>query len=137
ARFSLVGRGFRARVHPLELWLVTYLRQHPDAELSEVLSASAGERQTVYSWLFKTHRRHAQDKRIRNLLELQAFLEIQRGWQRLGYPFATVTPSLAAAIGSSGDPPAPLARLMGIIANGGTSYPTGPLDRHRLAPATP
>ena len=60
-----------------------------------MLQASAAERQTVYGWLFKTQRRHAQDKRIRSLLELQAFLEIQRGWQRLGYPFASMTPSLA------------------------------------------
>ncbi len=137
ARFSLVDRGFLARVHPLELWVVAYLRQHPDAELSEVLNASAGERQTVYGWLFKTHRRHAQDKRIRNLLELQAFLEIHRGWQRLGYPFASVTPSLASAIGSSGDRPAALARLMGIIANGGTSYPSVLIDRLDFAANTP
>jgi len=137
AHFSLVDRGFLARVHPLELWLVTYLRQHPDAGLSQVLSASAGERQAVYGWLFKTHHRYAQDKRIRNLLELQAFLEIQRGWQRLGYPFATVTPSLAAAIGSSGDRPAALARLMGIIVNGGKSYPSVLIDRLDFAADTP
>jgi membrane peptidoglycan carboxypeptidase len=137
ARFSLVDRGFLARVHPLELWVVAYLRQHPGAELPEVLNASAGERQTVYGWLFKTHRRHAQDKRIRNLLELQAFLEIHRGWQRLGYPFASMTPSLASAIGSSGDRPAALARLMGIIANGGRSYPGILIDRLDFAANTP
>ena len=136
-RFSLMDRGFLARVHPLELWLVAYLRQHPDAKLSEVLNASAQERQAVYGWLFKTHRRHAQDKRIRSLLELQAFLEIQRGWQRLGYPFASMTPSLAAAIGSSGDRPAALAQLMGIIVNGGRSYPTVLIDRLDFATNTP
>jgi len=124
ATLSLVDRGYIARVHPLELWLVTHLRQHPEAEVAAVLDASAGERQAVYRWLFRSHRRHAQDNRIRSLLEVQAFLEIQRGWQRLGYPFASVTPSLAAAIGSSGDRPAALAKLMGIIANNGMSYPT-------------
>jgi membrane peptidoglycan carboxypeptidase len=137
ARFSLVDRGFLARVHPLELWVAAYLRRHPDAALSQVLKASAAERQVVYGWLFKTHRRHAQDKRIRNLLELQAFLEIHRDWQRLGYPFASVTPSLAAAIGSSGDRPAALARLMGIIVNGGKSYPSVVLDRLDFAADTP
>jgi membrane peptidoglycan carboxypeptidase len=137
ARFSLVDRGFLARVHPLELWVAAYLRQDPDAELSRVLHASAGERQTVYGWLFKTRRRHAQDKRIRNLLELQAFLEVHRSWQRQGYPFASVTPSLASAIGSSGDRPAALARLMGIIANGGRSYPTVLIDRLDFAADTP
>jgi membrane peptidoglycan carboxypeptidase len=137
AGFSLMDRGYLARVHPLELWLVAYLRQHPDAELSQVLSASVGERQAVYGWLFKTQRRHAQDKRIRSLLELEAFLDIQRGWQRLGYPFASVTPSLAAAIGSSGDRPAALARLMGIIVNGGLSYPTVLVDRLDFGAGTP
>ncbi len=135
--FSLMDRGFLARVHPLELWLVAYLRQHPDAELQEVLQASTSERQAVYGWLFKTQRRWAQDKRIKNLLELQAFLEIQRGWQRLGYPFASMTPSLAAAIGSSGDRPAALAKLMGIIVNGGLSYPTVLIDRIDFAGDTP
>ncbi|HYB43857.1 MAG TPA: transglycosylase domain-containing protein [Candidatus Methylomirabilis sp.] len=137
AQFSLVDRGYLARVHPLELWLVDYLRRNPEADLSQVLSASAGERQTVYGWLFKTQRRHAQDKRIRSLLEVQAFLEIQRGWQRLGYPFASMTPSLGSAIGSSGDRPAALAHLMGIIVNGGLSYPTVLLERLELAAGTP
>jgi len=137
ATFSLVDRGFLARVHPLELWTVAYLRQHPDADLAEVLKASAGERQDVYGWLFKTRHRHAQDSRIRSLLELQAFLEIHRGWQRLGYPFASLTPSLATAIGSSGDRPAALARLMGIIVNGGVSNPTVLVDRLDLAADTP
>ena len=91
----------------------------------------------MYGWLFKTRSRHAQDGRIRTLLELQAFLELQRGWQRLGYPFTSVTPSLAAAIGSSGDRPAALARLMGIIVNGGLSYPTVLIDRLDFAADTP
>jgi len=137
AAFSLMDRGFLTRVHPLELWLVAYLRQHPDAELQEVLQASTSERQAVYGWLFKTQRKRAQDKRIRSLLELQAFLEIQRGWQRLGYPFASMTPSLAAAIGSSGDRPVALAKLMGIIVNGGLSYPTVLIDRIDFAGGTP
>ncbi len=137
SRFSLMDRAYLARVHPLELWLVAYRRRHPDAQLSRVLDASAGERQAVYSWLFKTGRRHAQDTRIRSLLELGAFLEIQRGWQRLGYPFESMTPSLAAAIGSSGDRPAALAQLMGIIVNRGVSYPTVAVDRLDFGAGTP
>lgn len=137
ATFSLMDRGYIARVHPLELWLVAYLRRHPAAELSKVLSASAGERQAVYGWLFNTQRRHAQDKRIKSLLEMQAFLEIHRRWQRLGYPFASMTPSFAAAIGSSGDRPAALGKLMGIIVNGGLSSPTVLVDRLDFAADTP
>jgi len=37
-------------------------------------------------------RKGAQDARIRNLLELEAFLEIQARWKRLGYPFESLTP---------------------------------------------
>ena len=62
--FSLMDRGYIARVHPLELWLLDYLRAHPGASLADTLGASAAERQEVYGWLFKTSRRNAQDKRI-------------------------------------------------------------------------
>lgn len=135
--FSLMDRGYIARVHPLELWLLDYLRTHPGASLADVLGASAAERQEVYGWLFKTSRKNAQDKRISSLLELEAFLEIQKGWERLGYPFASMTPSLAAAVGASGDRPAALAELMGILVNNGVRYPTVIVDRLEFAEGTP
>ncbi|SEU23447.1 transglycosylase domain-containing protein [Variovorax sp. OV084] len=124
AGLSLADRGYVARVHPLELWLVGYLRRHPGASLTEVLAASASERQEVYAWLFKTRHKSAQDKRVRELIELDAFAQIHRSWQRVGYPFASLTPSYASAIGASGDRPAALAELMGIIANDGVRLPT-------------
>jgi membrane peptidoglycan carboxypeptidase len=124
ANLSLADRGYVARVHPLELWLVGYLRRHPGASLTEVLAASASERQEVYAWLFKTRHKSAQDKRVRELIELDAFAQIHRSWQRVGYPFASLTPSYASAIGASGDRPAALAELMGIIANDGVRLPT-------------
>jgi membrane peptidoglycan carboxypeptidase len=124
AGLSLADRGYVARVHPLELWLVGYLRRHPGASLTEVLAASASERQEVYAWLFKTRHKGAQDKRVRELIELDAFAQIHRSWQRVGYPFASLTPSYASAIGASGDRPAALAELMGIIANDGVRLPT-------------
>ena len=39
--FSLMDRGYIARVHPLELWLLDYLRAHPGASLTDTLRASA------------------------------------------------------------------------------------------------
>lgn len=36
-RFSLADRGFLAAVHPLELWLVTYLQGHPGTARTEIL----------------------------------------------------------------------------------------------------
>jgi len=134
---SLADRGYVARVHPLELWLVGYLRRHPGASLTEVLDASARERQEVYAWLFKTRHKGAQDRRVRELLELDAFAQIHRSWQRLGYPFASITPSYASAIGASGDRPAALAELMGIIVNDGVRLPTQRVDALHFARDTP
>jgi membrane peptidoglycan carboxypeptidase len=123
-RWSLSDRGYLAGVHPLELWLVAYLRHHPKASLGEVYAHSKDVRQEVYTWLFKTRHKGAQDLRIRNLIEQEAFAEIQRRWKRLGYPFETLTPSYATALGASGDRPAALAELMGILVNHGLRLPT-------------
>ena len=137
SRMSLVDRGFVAGVHPLELWLVGFLRHHPDARLAEVQAASSAERQQVYGWLFKTRHKTAQDVRIRSQLELEAFVEIQRAWQRLGYPFEALTPSYATAIGASGDRPAALAELMGIIVNRGLRLPVVRIAALEFARDTP
>jgi membrane peptidoglycan carboxypeptidase len=137
ANYDLPDRGYIARIHPLELWLVAYLRRHPRATLSEVFEASASERQKVYSWLFKTHRKNTQDSRILALLEVEAFLEIHRAWKRLGYSFDSLVPSYATAIGSSADRPSALAELVGIIVNDGIRYPTVRVERLRFAEGTP
>lgn len=136
-RFDLADRGYIAGVHPLELWLVAYLRAQPGASLKQVVAASREERQAVYGWLFKTRRKGAQDRRIRALIELEAFMEIHKSWQRLGYPFASLTPSYATALGSSGDRPAALAELIGILLNDGIRLPTLRIDAMRLAVGTP
>ena len=134
---DLPDRGYVARVHPLELWLVAYRRQHPRATLDEAVAASAAERQAVYRWLFRTRAKDAQDARIHTMLEVEAFLEIHRRWTRLGYPFGHLVPSLATALGSSGDRPAALAELMGIIVNGGVRRPTLRIADLRFAQGTP
>jgi len=134
---SLPDQGYLARIHPLELWLVRYLSEHPDASLAECLDASVDERQAVYTWLFHTRHKNAQDVRIRSLLEVEAFIAIGRSWQRLGYPFDSLTPSYASAIGSSGDRPAALARLMGLIVNGGLRLPVVRFDDLHFAAHTP
>lgn len=137
ASWDLQDRGYIARLHPLELWLVAYLRFHPKAGRSEVIRASANERQEVYRWLFNTHRKNAQDIRIRSLLEMEAFLEIYRMWKRLGYPFDSLVPSYATAIGSSADRPASLAELVGIILNDGIRYPVVRVEELQFASETP
>jgi hypothetical protein len=135
--FSMADRGYIARVHPLELWLVSYLKQHPQAKRSELMDASAAERQEVYNCLFKTHQKNGQDSRIRTLLEVEAFEQIHRTWKRLGYPFESLVPSYATSIGVSGDRPAALAELMGILINDGVRYPSVRAQELHFAQDTP
>ncbi len=134
---SLADRGYVASVHPLELWLVGYLRNHPKAGWSEVVGASTKERQEVYAWLFKTSRKNAQDKRIAGLIEVEAFLKIHAQWKKMGYPFDSLVPSYATTLGASADRPAALAELMGIIINGGVRKPVERIDSLHFAKDTP
>jgi membrane peptidoglycan carboxypeptidase len=136
-RWSLADRGYIAGLHPLDLWVAGYLRQHPKATLRDTIAASREQRQEVYVWLFKTRHKGAQDARIRNLLEVDAFAEIHRMWRRLGYPFGALTPSYASALGASGDRPAALAELMGIIVNRGMRLPVTHVASLRFAQGTP
>ena len=136
-KFSLVDRGYIAGVHPLELWLLGFMRQYPQATLAQTLDASRNERQAVYAWLFKTPNKNKQDKRIRQIQDVEAFQEIGRSWRRLGYPFESLTPSYASALGASGDRPAALANLMGIIVNKGMRLPLRKLQSLYFAQGTP
>jgi len=136
-RFSLNDRGYIAKVHPLELWLAAYLVKSPAATSAKVMEAGKTARQDAYTWLFKPKLRRAQDRRIRTLLEEEAFERIAATWQRFGYPFDWLVPSYATSIGSSGDRPAALAELMGIIANGGWRLPVSRFERLHFAEGTP
>jgi membrane peptidoglycan carboxypeptidase len=136
-RFDLPDRGYLAGVHPLELWVVGYLRKHPEATLAQVVEASGAERQEVYKWLFKTRHKNVQDKRIKQLLEVEGFQEIHKAWKRLGYPFDSLVASYGTAIGASADRPDALAELMGIIQNDGIRMPTVRIDRLHFGTGTP
>lgn len=136
-RLNLADRGYVARRHPLELWLVAHMQTRPEATRRQVLEASARERQETYAWLFRTSRKSAQDTRIRTLLEEDAFKHIHAAWARLGYPFDSLVPSYATSIGSSADRPGALADLMGIIVNDGIKLPTVRVERLHFATGTP
>ncbi|MFP6831622.1 MAG: transglycosylase domain-containing protein [Pseudomonas sp.] len=135
--YDLPDQGFIAKVHPLDLWLMGYLLSNPDATFTQIVKASHFERQEVYSWLFKSKHKGARDSRIRTMLEIEAFLEIHQRWQQVGYPFDHLVPSLATAIGSSGDRPAALAELIGTILNDGVRMPTLRIDSLHFAADTP
>jgi membrane peptidoglycan carboxypeptidase len=136
-RLGLADRGYLAGVHPLELWLAAYLRVHPRASFDEALAASAAERVEVYRWLLRSKHKAAQDRRIRTELEREAFEAIHRQWREMGYPFDSLVPSYATAIGSSADRPAALAELAGILLNDGVRQPTRRLELLVFGEGTP
>ena len=123
-RYNLSDRGYIVGVNPLELWLVAYMQANPKASHRVILEASRPIRLESYAWLFNPHLKHAQDTRIRIMIEQDAFASIYQRWARLGYPFSRLVPSLATAIGSSADRPGALAELVGIILNDGVKQPT-------------
>jgi len=137
SKLSLNDRAYLAHTHPLEMWLVAYSQVRPEAEWSEIDAASSQVRQDSYQWLFRSKHKHAQDIRIRTLMEEEAFIEIAKSWRRLGYPFPTLVPSYATALGSSGDTPAALAELAGIILSGGQRQPAVRLEGLHFAAHTP
>jgi len=124
-------------IHPLELWLAAYLYHHPNADYEEVYQKSKSAKLDAYRWLFRTSRKSKQDKRIRIILEQDAFDSIHKAWQRLGYPFKKLVPSYATAIGSSADRPEALAEIMGIIINEGVHKPAYLIHEITFAADTP
>jgi membrane peptidoglycan carboxypeptidase len=136
-KFDLQDQGYITKIHPLELWLVNYLAQHPKATREEIIAASVEQRQGVYRWLFKSRRKNAQQRRIMTLLEAEAFKEIHKAWKRVGYPFGALTPSYATSIGASGDRPAALAELTGVLLNDGIKLPTVRFESLHYAQGTP
>ena len=108
-RFSLQDRGYIAGIHPLELWLVAYLQDHPNVPPSEVVEASADVRQDVMAGSSRAVT-HKQNTRIRILLEEDAFDRILQDWRRQGGPSGHLVPSYGSGIGSSviGRTPSPI-----------------------------
>ena len=135
--FDLQDQGFITKIHPLELWLVRYLNMRPNPSLEQVLTDSYEQRLEVYRWLLKSKRKNSQQRRIMTLLEEEAFKEIHKAWQRVGYPFSKLTPSYGTAIGAAGDRPAALADLMGVLQNDGVRIPSIKFDSLHFATATP
>lgn len=135
-KFNLNDQGYLARIHPLELWVARFMTEHPSATMEQAIKESEPHRQEVYKWLFSAHRR-AQDVRIRTLVEVEAFQEIFKQWRKMGYPFNSMVPSYASAIGSSGDRPVALAELVGIILNDGMRYPLVRLEELHIGANTP
>ncbi|MHA1600268.1 MAG: hypothetical protein ACTSW2_05540 [Alphaproteobacteria bacterium] len=114
-----------------------YLYVNPAATSADAIAASEAERLEAYTWLFGAKRWRAQDTRIRIVLEEEAFELIHAIWKKTGYPFDSLVPSLATALGSSADRPSALAELMGLIINDGVRLPIVRFDELHFAAGTP
>lgn len=136
-RYSLSDRGYIAGINPLELWLVAYLQANPEATRRTIMQVSKPVRIASYAWLYRPRLKHAQDNRIRIILEEDAFARLHKRWARLGYPFSRLVPSFATTIGSSGDRPGALAELVGIILNDGVRQPVTRFEKLEFASGTP
>ncbi len=136
-QLTLTDFGFLLGRHPLKVWCAGELMRTPGLSWKDLLAQSEEPRRMASAWLFKTRNRHAQDIRLRTRIEEDAFARMTPAWRRLGFPFASLVPSLATAIGSSSDRPAALAELMGIIVNDGVRLPTVTVRDMRFAAGTP
>jgi membrane peptidoglycan carboxypeptidase len=135
--FNLNDRGYITSIHPLALWMAENRIKNPDMTWEQTADASKDLRQEVYKWLYKDGKEHGQNLRIYTMLEKEAFQYIHEDWKALGYPFATLVPSYSTAIGVSGDTPAALATLAGIIQNDGMLKPAIKFQEIDIAQGTP
>jgi membrane peptidoglycan carboxypeptidase len=136
-RLTITDFGYLLRRHPLELWSAGELARNPGISWEELLAHSEQARQRASAWLFETRNRRAQDLRLRTQIERDAFARMTPYWRSLGFPFESLVPSYATAIGSSADQPTALADLMGIIVNNGVRRPIVDIRRLGFALDTP
>ncbi len=134
---TLPDYGYLLGIHPLRLWCAGELARQPQLSWKQLMDKSGEASRSSSAWLFKTRNRSAQDLRLRIFFEQDAFTRMTPEWKRLGFPFDRLVPSLASAIGSSGDKPEALAQLMGILVNDGVMKPTVRMTRLRFADNTP
>lgn len=120
---NLADVGYIARLHPLEVWIASYLISNPTSSYRKLMRSSEGARQESYTWLFNTSSSRKQNSRIRQILELDAFKKIHAAWERVGYRLPSLVPSYATALGVSADRPDSLAELVGIVLNDGQRLP--------------
>lgn len=136
-KFSFEDQAFLVRLHPLHLWLARHLQTDRAPTVADAWANSGEAKTAAAAWLFKTRNKNAQDMRIKQMLEEDAFKLIHKRWARLGYPFPSLVPSYATSIGSSADRPEALAELVGIILNDGVRKPTARVQSLHFAAGTP
>lgn len=136
-RLGLTDYAFLLGMHPLDLWCATQFRNDPNLSWEKLYASSAEARRMASAWLLSGRNRRAQDLRLRIRMEKDAFVRMTPYWQKLGFPFKTMVPTYATAIGSSSDRPVALAELVGILVNDGMRRPTQSLTNVHFASGTP
>ncbi len=125
-KFNWQDLGYITRLHPMELWLVAGKPTRKETVISE-----------SYKWIWHPRKLRAQNRGITQILEIEAFGKLLPYWKKLGYPFKKLTPSLATAIGSSGDNPTALSNLIGILLHKGRYCPNRRFSGLHFAKETP
>ena len=136
-RLTLADHAYLLSLHPVDLWSAGELRKQPKLSLEKLYAASTEARRVSSAWLLEDRNRRAQDLRLRIRMERDAFTRMAPYWQRLGFPFKTMVPTYATAIGSSSDRPVALAELVGILVNDGVRKPSVSLTEVHFAAGTP
>ena len=112
-RLTPLDYAYLLSLHPLDVWCATQYRKNPDLSWKDLFATSGEARRQASTWLLNPRSRRAQDLRLRIRIEKDAFARMTPSWQRLGFPFKTMVPSYATAIGNSLDRPVALADLVG------------------------
>jgi membrane peptidoglycan carboxypeptidase len=136
-RLTLVDHAYLLSLHPLDLWCASEYRKDPNLSWEKLFTSSSEARRQGSAWLFTPRNQRAQDLRLRIRIEKEAFVRMVPYWQRLGFPFKTMVPSYATAIGNSSDRPVALAELIGILVNDGVRRPHTALSNVHFAQGTP
>jgi hypothetical protein len=136
-RLTLVDHAYLLSLHPLDLWCASEYRKDPNLPWEKLFTSSSEARRQGSAWLLTPRNQRAQDLRLRIRIEKEAFARMVPYWQRLGFPFKTMVPSYATAIGNSSDRPVALAELIGILVNDGVRRPHTALSNVHFAQGTP
>ncbi|MPZ77236.1 MAG: glycosyl transferase family 51 [Deltaproteobacteria bacterium] len=136
-RLTLVDYAYLLSLHPLDLWCAGEFRVNSKLSWEELFAKSHKARLLGSAWLLNPGNRRAQDLRLRIRQEKDAFTRMTPYWQRLGFPFKTMVPSYATALGNSSDRPVALADLIGVLVNDGVRKRSVSLNKIHFARATP
>ncbi len=136
-RLTIVDYAYLLGVHPLDLWCASEYRKNRELSWEDLYRKSARARHLGSAWLLNPRNQRAQKNRLRIRIEKDAFERMTPYWQRVGFPFKTLVPTYATAIGSSSDRPTALAELVGILVNNGIRRPATTLTKVHFASSTP